>query len=326
MHLQDTVSSLKAAADPTRLRLLTLLAAGEATVGELQQAVEQSQPRVSRHLKILCAAGLADKFRDGTNVYYRLPAQPAVRAFVSVLVGRMSADEPILSADRDNMVHIRRKRARVAWSDRSTVLSAGRGLMPGLAGEDDLAAAFAEVPGDLGRLLDIGTGTGTILCHLAPRAAEATGVDVSQSMRIVARTRVREAGLANCTVRKGDMAALPFGDDSFDTVLLDQVLTLTGKQREAINEAARVLKPGGIMLVLDRIGPVKGSLTTDYGPEGLAENQLAVMLAEAGLRSARRRDLAGRLPGFALVSALPMIESGAYVRNLITDREVNNYD
>jgi SAM-dependent methyltransferase len=150
-----------------------------------------------------------------------------------------------------------------------------------------------------------------LLCHLATQATTATGVDVSESMRIVARTRVREAGLKNCTVRRGDMLDLPFPDSSFDTVLLDQVLTLTSRQREAICEAARVLRPDGVLLVLDRIGPVKASLRSGFGLEGLAENQLAVMLAEAGWRSTRRRDLAGRLPGFALVVAMPMLEVDA---------------
>jgi hypothetical protein len=107
--------------------------------------------------------------------------------------------------------------------------------------------------------------------------------------------------------------------------LLDQVLTLTGRQREAILEAVRVLRPDGMLLVLDRIGPVKGRLSAGHGLSGLAENQLAVMLAEAGMRATRRRDLAGRLPGFALVTALPMIEAG---RGLMRParQEVNHYD
>lgn len=325
MQLQDSVNSLKAAADPTRLRLLALLAAGEATVGELVEVLQQSQPRVSRHLKILVDAGLADRFRDGKSVYYRLPADASVRAFVSVLMGRMPAEEPVLSKDSDMMGDVRHKRARDAWSDRDTLVAAGRGLVPGLSGAEDLAEALADIPGELGRFLDIGTGTGTVLCHLAPRSAEATGVDLSAAMRVVARTRVREVGLTNCTVRQGDVHELPFADDTFDTVLLDQVLTLTGRQREAIREAVRVLRPDGMLLVLDRIGPVKGRLSAGHGLSGLAENQLAVMLAEAGMRATRRRDLAGRLPGFALVTALPMIETGRGLTRPAR-QEVNHYD
>lgn len=323
MLLNHSVNSLKAAADPTRLRLLALLAAGEATVGEVVEVLEHSQPRVSRHLKILVEAGLADRFRDGKNVYYRLPADSSARAFVSVLIGRMPANEPILAKDRDKMADVRRSRARNAWAERDTLVAAGMGLVPGLSGDADLAAALADVPQELGDLLDVGTGTGTVLCHLAPRAREATGVDVAEAMRVVARTRVREAGLTNCTVRKGDMHALPFAANSFDTVLLDQVLTLTGKQRLAISEAVRVLRPNGMLLVLDRIGPVKANLSPGHGLDGLAENQLAVMLAEAGRRATRRRDLAGRLPGFALVSALPMIETSAGVSRT-ADNQVTN--
>lgn len=314
MPLQTAVSTLKAAADPSRLRLLALLAAGEATVGELQQALEQSQPRVSRHLKILCEAALADRFRDGHSVYYCLPPDPAVRALVSVLIGQMPADDPTLAADRDRMAQVRGQRARQAWADRAVLVESGKARMPGLAAGDDLAAAFSEVPGPLGDLLDIGVGTGAVLCHLAPRASQATGIDIAPAMRVVARTRVRDAGLANCTVRQADMHQLPFAAASFDTVLLDQALSLSAQPRLVLREAARVLRPDGRLLVLDRFGPVRAQLTALGGRGGLAENQLAVMLAEVGLRASRRRELAGRLPGFALLTALPALEMAALAR------------
>ncbi|MGI9290051.1 MAG: ArsR/SmtB family transcription factor [Gammaproteobacteria bacterium] len=314
MNLDDSVNSLKAASDLTRLRLLALLAAGEATVGELQTVLEQSQPRVSRHLRILCEGGLADRFRDGHSVYYRLPADPSARALISVLLGRIDAEESTLSSDRCKMSEVRNKRVREAWSDKDVLLASGRSQIPGLSAEDDLAVAFGEVPGEFGRLLDIGSGTGAVLCHLAERASEATGVDISPAMRVVARTRVREAGITNCTLRKGDMHALPFADNTFDTVLLDQVLTLSEQPRDALREASRVLRPEGRLMVLDRFGPARKSLDHDSGLTGLAENQLAVMLAEVGLRSGRRRDLAGRLPGFALLQAVPALEfaTGTY--------------
>ena len=279
-------------------------------MGELQEVLEQSQPRVSRHLKILCEGGLADRFRDGHSVYYRLSADASARAFISVLIGRMPVDEPVLAADRARMAAARGARARKAWSERAVLVESGRALIPGLSSTDDLALAFAEIPGQFGDLLDIGSGTGAVLCHLAPRSMNSTGVDLSPAMRVVARTRVRAAGIANCTLRQGDMHALPFAAGSFDTVLLDQVLSLTDQPRTAITEAARVLRRDGRLIVLDRFGPVQASLSAGHGLGGLAENQLAVMLAEAGLRAGRRRDLAGRLPGFALMTALPAIEMG----------------
>lgn len=314
MPLENAVSTLKAAADPTRLRLLALLAAGEATVGELQEVLAQSQPRVSRHLKILCDGALADRFRDGHSVYYCLPPDPSVRALVSVLLGQLPAEDTTLAEDRRVMSLVRGKRARKAWADRSVLVASGRARIPGLASGDDLAAAFAEVPGSLGELLDVGSGTGAVLCHLAPRATQATGIDIAPAMRVVARTRVRDAGLNHCTVRQGDMHKLPFAAASFDTVLLDQVLSLTAQPRVVLREAARVLKPAGRLLVLDRFGPVQGQLTAGTVLSGLAENQLAVMLAEVGLRAGRRRELAGRLPGFALLLALPSLEISALPR------------
>ncbi len=308
MGLTDATTTLKAAADPTRLRLLALLAAGEATVGELQEVLKQSQPRVSRHLRVLCDGGLADRFRDGHCVYYRLNPDTATRGLVAVVLSQMPADERTLADDRINMSTVRDKRARQAWSAPEAMVAAGRTSIPGLTATDDLAVALSEIPGELGDFLDIGVGTAAVMCHLAPRAKEATGVDLSAALRVVARTRVREAGLSNCTVRQGDMHDLPFPGNSFDTVLLDQVLILTDRPRRAIAEAVRVLRPTGRIFVLDRIGPVKSQLDQAYGPDGLAENQLAVMFAEAGLRIGGRRDLAGRLPGFALLSATPTLE------------------
>lgn len=327
MLLDDSVNTLKAAADPTRLRLLALLAGGEATVGELVEVLGQSQPRVSRHLKILTDAGLTEKFRDGQSIYYHLPVDPSVRGFSAVLIGRMPADEPILSADANAMATVRRKRASRAWSDKGVLVEKAKALVPGLASDNDLAAAFDELGGDFGDFLDIGVGTGAVFCHLAPRTRTATGVDISQAMRVVARTRVRDAGLTNCTIRHGDMADLPFADHHFDTVLLDQVLSLTDDPRAAIAEAVRVLRRSGNalqgrLIVLDRFGPVKASLTTGHGLGGLAENQLAVMLAEVGLRAGRRRDLAGRLPGFALLTAVPTIEMGVGVSDTQLEQQL----
>jgi len=327
MFLDDSVNALKAAADPTRLRLLALLAGGEATVGELVEVMEQSQPRVSRHLKILSEACLADKFRDGQNIYYRLPDDPSVRAFIAVLIGRMPAEEPVLTADAGRMDAVRRKRASEAWSDKAVLVESGKALVPGLASDNDLATALDDITSDFGDFLDVGVGTGAVFCHVATRARAATGVDISEAMRVVARTRVRDAGLTNCTIRRGDMFALPFPDQCFDTVLLDQVLSLTDDPRAAIAEATRVLRRAGNtlqsrLIVLDRFGPVSANLRSGHGLGGLAENQLAVMLAEVGLRAGRRRDLAGRLPGFALLTAVPTIEMGAYSDQPSANREL----
>jgi len=216
MELDHTVNTLKAAADPTRLRLLALLAGGEATVGELVEVLEQSQPRVSRHLKILNEAGLTDKFRDGQSIYYRLPDEPSVRGLIAVIIGQMPADERVIGADADRIATVRRKRASKAWSDKAVLVETGKALVPGLASDNDLAAALDEASGELGDFLDIGVGTGAVFCHLAPRARTATGVDISQAMRVVARTRVREAGLTHCTVRHGDM----FANNRHNTTLL----------------------------------------------------------------------------------------------------------
>lgn len=307
MDLGATVNTLKAAADPTRLRLLALLAGGEATVSELQEVLEQSQPRVSRHLRILVEGALAERFRDGHSVYYRVPDEAAARSLVSALLSQISAKDPTFTADSSKMVEVRNARARAAWADKELLLAAGRAGIPGLSADNDLARAFAEVPGDFGDFLDIGSGTGATLCFLAPRARAATGIDISASMRVVARTRVRAAGLSHCTVRRGNMLDLPFADASFDTVLLDQVLSLTDQPRAALREAARVLRPGGDLVVVTLAAHLHAEVSNAFGHtnDGFSIENLGDLLEHTGLEvsfcdfTSRER----RVPYFEIITA-----------------------
>lgn len=304
MSLISALSLLKAAADPTRLRLLALLSSGEATVGELVQVLGQSQPRVSRHLKLLADAGLVSHFRDGQWVYYRLGAvTPGADLVAQMLALARSGDEQI-AADRVRMSGVRRRRERYAL-----LAPTGPRRWAEPAGDKPDETALAQIledglgPGQLGDVLDIGVGSGALLRLLAPRARSAVGLDISRGMRVLARSRLQEAGLGHCTVRAGDVHALPFADLAFDLVVLDEVLALSDRPQSALAEALRVLRPAGRLLVLDRILPAVRRLPTGPPGRALYENQLVVMLRALGLHCARPVWLPGRRPAHALVVA-----------------------
>ncbi|MDJ0927587.1 MAG: metalloregulator ArsR/SmtB family transcription factor [Gammaproteobacteria bacterium] len=295
--------TLKAAADPTRLRLLALLDRGEATVGELQAILEQSQPRVSRHLRLLSDAGLVERFRDGHWIYYRVATTPAARALVRAAIDTLDPQDVELLADRAALDRVKRERQRDAFGDRSALTSTLAGARPG---EAELRDVVDELLGDgaVGEVLDIGCGGGSLLRWLAPRARLVVGADVSRSARVLARSRAHQWGLSNCTIRDADVEHLPFDDACFDLVILDEVLSATNDRDAGLREALRVLRPTGRLLILDRIWPV----ATQLGPNpegGLIDNQLSAALAAAGGRVTARRWLPGRALEYAVFTAAP---------------------
>jgi ArsR family transcriptional regulator len=199
------------------------------------------------------------------------------------------------------MAAIRRSRERVAYQAPS-----GPRLWAGdRPGEEDLARVLDEAlgAGPLGDVLDVGSGAGVLLRLLAPRARNAVGLDCSRGMRVLARSRLQQAGLAQCTIRAGDMHALPFADLSFDVVLLDEVLSLSVQPQQVVAEALRVLRPAGRLLILDRIRPAALRLPSQSGRRALFANQLTVMLRGLGLKAGRPAWFPGRAPEYALVAA-----------------------
>ncbi len=306
MTLDAALGFLKASADPTRLRLLALLASGEATVGELVQVLGQSQPRVSRHLRVLNEARLVSCFRDGQWVYYRSdPAAPAAELLERIVALARSADAT-LAEDQARMVDIRHKRERYAI----TAPTGPRLWAEPAAGRPDpviLGQALDDALGGqgVGDVLDVGVGAGMLLGLLAPRARSAVGLDIARGMRVLARSRLQQAGHAHCTIRAGDMHALPFPDMAFDLVVLDEVLSLSTEPDRALAEAVRVLRPSGRLLLFDRILPAALRLPgSGGGSRGLFENQLAVLLRGAGLRPGSPAWLPAGSPSFALVTAM----------------------
>jgi ArsR family transcriptional regulator len=249
----ELLAALRAVAETTRLRLLVLCARGELTVSELAQILGQSQPRVSRHLKLLCEAGLLDRFREGSWVFYRLSSGSAASALSRHLVAAFGKTDETIGLDLQRLAAIKRQRAELAaayFSENAVQWHRIRSLY---IDEREVEAALGEViqataPQDL---LDIGTGTGRMLEILGPRVGHALGIDQSREMLAVARVNLERAGLANSIVRLGDMYQLPLADASFDAVVIHQVLHYADRPAAAIAEAARVLRPNGVLIVVD---------------------------------------------------------------------------
>lgn len=242
----------QALADTTRLRILALLRQMELSVGELAQVLGQSQPRVSRHVKILADAGLAERRREGSWVFLAPvtgPRADALLRLVDLLADE--ADRAEGEADRERLAAVRADRAAAAEAWFGAHAAVWDGIRSLHVAESEVEAAIARaVGGDVGRLVDIGTGTGRMLELFAPAARGAVGIDKSSEMLRVARAKLDELP-ARVELRQGDMYALPLPSGDADCVLLHQVLHYAAEPATAIREAARVLAPGGRLVIVD---------------------------------------------------------------------------
>jgi len=277
------LQQFKALADPTRARLVALCRAAECSVSELTEVMRQSQPRISQHLKQLCAADLLERFRDGHFVFYRAPTGAGNAASHRRLLGLLPDDEPQFLRDVEKL----------------RTLRAGRKTVSADSGDDRLlykALVELTVARPLGDFLDVGCGQGRILKLLASRAQRVVGVDIDPDARRLARAEVLLAGLPNCSLRQGDMYALPFADGAFDTIILDDILADAERPTVALAEALRLLRPGGRILLLAAVN--------DDGIDVLRDN-LAAWAGATGLRLAAPRPIPGKNPNWLLAVATP---------------------
>jgi len=246
-------AALKAAGEPTRLRILALLAEAELTVSDLTEILRQSQPRLSRHLRLLTEAGLVDRFREGSWAFFRLGERGGTAEFARALIGRLKTDDAIVLRDRERLTAVRASRAAAAQNyfrrhaaewDRIRRLHVADAAV-----ESAIRTALADKP--IRSLLDLGTGTGRMLELFGADIERGLGLDLSLDMLALARARLDRAGLKHCSVRHGDIYDLALPRDSFDVVIIHQVLHFLDDSARAIAEAARVLRPGGRLLVVD---------------------------------------------------------------------------
>jgi ubiquinone/menaquinone biosynthesis C-methylase UbiE len=287
---------LKAAGETTRLRILALLGEAELTVSDLTEILRQSQPRISRHLRLLAEAGLVDRFREGSWAFFRLGERGAGADLARELIGRLDPADPILARDRERLVAVRSARAAAAQAyfrrhavewDRIRKLHVADEAV-----EEAICGALADAP--MRSLLDLGTGTGRMLELFGPTIERGLGLDLSLDMLAIARARLDRAGLKQCSVRQGDIYDLALPKDSFDVVIIHQVLHFLDDGARAINEAARVLRPAGRLLVVDFAPHDLEFLRDEHAHRrlGFASDTVTQWMTAAGLDLVLHKNLA----------------------------------
>ena len=293
------LSALRAVAEPSRLRLLAACADGEMTVSELTAILGQSQPRISRHLKVMCDAGLLERFREGAWVFYRLAEARtgAGGVLARQVLSLVPKDEPSLARDRARINQVKLARAERAAAYFRANAAQWDGIRSLHIDEHEVERALQEAlrPDRMDDLLDIGTGTGRILELFGPKIGSGVGVDLSREMLAIARANLEARTLVNCQVRQGDMYDLPWDDARFDAVTVHQVLHFADDPAAAIAEAARVLRTGGRIAIVDFTPHDREELRIEHAHRrlGFGDEEVAEWLQAAGLRPDGVRHLPG---------------------------------
>lgn len=285
--MDELLSGLRAAAEATRVRILFVLSHGEANVSELTQILGQSQPRVSRHLKLMADAGLISRHKEGNWVLFRLREEGMGGALSRSIVDLLPGADPVLAADLARLEDIRSRRAEAAsqyFAENATSWEQLRSLH---VREEDVEQAMVRLAGTTPIRLhvDLGTGTGAVLRRFAGLAQQSVGIDSSRDMLAIARVNLEEAGIRTAQVRHGEIYALPFADGFADFVTLHQVLHFLEDPARALAEAARILEPGGKLLIVDFAPHDLDELRTDHAHRrlGIAAEHMAQWLNRAGL-------------------------------------------
>lgn len=297
--MDGLLDGLKAVAEPTRLRLLSLLARAELTVTEITQVLQQSQPRVSRHLKLMVEAGLLKRFPEGTWVFYRLAEDGEAAGLARAVTALMDADDPVLAEDAARLETIRKTRADEAaayFAENAARWDEIRALhLPEAAVEQAMVDLLGDRP--IGTLLDLGTGTGRILEVLSPRAERGIGIDMSHEMLGIARANLERAGLKNAQVRYGNILRLDPGAlgvvPQADVAVLHHVLHFFEHPQEVVAQTARLLAPAGRLLIADFAPHGLEHLRENHAHRrlGFSDREVGAWAEAAGLRLVATRDL-----------------------------------
>lgn len=288
--MENLLSALRGAGEPTRLRILAILALGELTVSELTQVLLQSQPRISRHLKLLADAGLIVRYPEGSWVFYRLDESARLGDLLAEIIASLPQGDHELQRDRERLAEVRAERAARAQAYFAANAAQWDSLRANHIPETAIEERMGELIGgrDIDLLVDLGTGTGRMLEIFGTRASRAVGFDISPDMLTIARAKLDELAAENCQVRQGDCANVPLEDNVADIVILHQVLHFLDDPQRAVNEAARITRPGGCVLIAD-FGPHEmEDLRNEHAHRrlGFADDEMNHMLRAAGLFAA----------------------------------------
>jgi ubiquinone/menaquinone biosynthesis C-methylase UbiE len=285
--LDAMVDSLKAVAESSRLRILALLSRGDLTVTDLTEILGQSQPRVSRHLKLLLEAGLIGRYQEGSWAFFRLADDDATREFLQGLVARIDPVDLQVDRDLERLADVKRRRQERASDYFSRNAASWDEIRTLHAPDKAVEAAILKLIGKrpFQTMLDFGTGTGRLLEILSPLYRRGVGIDMSREMLAVARANLERAGVTNAQVRQGDIFAPPVERDSFDLVTIHQVLHYLDDPGRAVREAARLLRPAGRLVVVDFEPHDLEFLRTEHAHQrlGFTDRQMEEWFAEAGL-------------------------------------------
>ncbi len=286
-RLERVIDSLKAIAESSRFRILALLASSSLTVSDMTAILGQSQPRVSRHLKLLMEAGLIQRYQEGSWAYFHLSDNPFLRGLITELVAQVDSGDKVIERDRERLERIKEERRATAADYFSRNAESWDELRSLHVPDEAVEAALKDVVGNapFQTMLDLGTGTGRLLELFAPQFVRGIGVDMSREMLAIARANFDRADLTNVQVRHGDIYAPPVDHEAFDLITIHQVLHYLDDPARAIGEAARLLRPGGRLVIVD-FAPHGLEFLRDKHAHvrfGFSDEQIAGWLSEARL-------------------------------------------
>ena len=295
MQLDQMVNVLKAVAEPSRLRILALLSKGDLTVSDLTTILGQSQPRVSRHLKLLAEADLIDRYQEGAWAYFRLSDNAVCGTLVRGILGRLDCADALIERDLERLSQVKSSRQERAAAYFSANAGSWDEIRKLHVSESAVETALKAIVGDrpFQAMLDVGTGTGRLLELFAPLYQRGLGIDINRDMLAVARANLELAGIANAQVRQGDVYALPVERERFDLVTIHQVLHFLDDPQAAIREAARALRPGGRLLIVD-FAPHKLEFLREEHAHlrlGFSDEQMLGWMKDAGLEPVKTVEL-----------------------------------
>ena len=285
--LAAMVDTLKAAAESSRLRILSLLSHGDLTVSDMTEILNQSQPRVSRHLKLLMEAGLIERYQEGSWAYFRLSDTDASNGFIAGLLERLNPEDVQVERDRERLAAVKERRREKAAKYFATNAAGWDQIRTLHVADDAVEAGLKQLIGDqpIQSMLDLGTGTGRLLELFAPIYRRGVGIDLSRDMLSVARANLDRAGIINAQVRQGDLYSPPVDRNSFDLVTVHQVLHFLYNPSDAIAEAARMLRPQGRLAIVDFAPHSLEFLRDEHAHVrlGFSDSQIRDWFEEAGL-------------------------------------------
>jgi ubiquinone/menaquinone biosynthesis C-methylase UbiE len=295
LGLDEIVDLLKAAGEQTRMRLLALLSSSDLTVTDLTEILGQSQPRISRHLKLLGEARLIERYQEGAWAYFRLTSEGNAAGLARLVIDAASRNDPVLSRDAERLEGVKRARAEKAQSYFSRNADSWDQLRSLHVSDETVEAALVELVGrkPFDSMLDLGTGTGRILQLFEGLYRRGIGVDASRDMLAVARANFDRNGLSHASVRHGDIFNLPLDRESFDLVTIHQVLHYLQSPDAAVAEAARMLRPGGRLVIVDFAPHDLEYLREEHAHMrlGFSHETIGNVLAEQGLEIVKIVDL-----------------------------------